>query len=302
MSNLFELTDKIKKVTENTTYASNIAYLPSGFHELKPVIHALALKKPKWKLEILDNNQKHCYEVKFEDEITISVNKKYWNEFLKNVLGTDHVEIPAFEADLSGHVMEAKKDDMATLFKTLEQSLYDLAADVPIVTADGDLVRWVITFGEKQYKTPVGVAIPLEHYYGPQSGIHRLLKTLKIGYADDKGGLEILIDAIKKKRPLNAFDGFSDYDNLAGSVAVSVYEGLELSFEVNVSMTFDISENIRVSDEEAIDDLEDSKIVKVVKGGLIFPVGKTFKPGFFKTLKDTIDDFVETKKEEETEK
>jgi len=285
-----EIADGIIKRVQEVTTSANIAYLPSGFTTVKKAIKALAKKKQKWGINIIDDQLSESYVVCFEDALNVKVQKKWWKDFLRRILGKDSVVFTdKFMVDLGGYVKEAQEEQMSDLFKELKQALSGLLVQEPISTIDADIMTWLKYFGRRRYTTSASTMLKYESL---DRDLSNLVKQLQTAYKDDRGTIEMIIAAVKERRPLNVFDVFSRYNYLIGSRIYSVREGVGLSFEAYVDMAFVPAESIIVDDKKVASELDDYGIVKVANS-VIFPRGKTFRRKYFKLLRGDIDDLEE---------
>lgn len=289
--NLYNLATELQNVSPELTEAttmSNIAYLPSGFSNISTMLKVLAKKKRNWDIEILEQDgTKH---ITFGDELKISVPLEHWNDFTTRFnfdLGED-----AKQLSLEPLLKEAMEDEIDKLSRELKPALVKLFDGPEFISVDRTVRVWEARFGVNRYLDLGDILILQNH---KKIGIEKLFGNLLSIYDDDKGGLEMLIDACREKRPLNAFAVFKKYDWLYGIGISSTYHGVGLIFEVLVNPAYQVTQTIAVlKNPEVTDEIEGYTSVKVVRN-VIFPRGKdgTFDTGFFKTLQDVIDDVVE---------
>jgi hypothetical protein len=274
----------IDKALEETTTSANIAYLPSGFVPVRNALTALAKKKKKWKIKILDQWSKNQYLVVFEEALTVEVPKSHWAKFQKEMRG----KISAgedYEVDLSEYLVEQQEQDMSKLFRELEGALYEMLVQDPIKNVDENIETWIKMFGARRYVTSANILLKYETL---EKDMQALLRNLKVTYGDDRGAVESLISTIKERRPLNTFDVFNRYENLIGSRVMSSHSGIDLTFEAYVSMSWVPAESIYIEELDVADEVGAYPDVKAVNN-VLFPKGKSFSRKMFKILKDEID-------------
>jgi len=121
-----------------------------------------------------------------------------------------------------------------------------------------------------------------------------LMKEIEKTFRHDIGSLQMVVNSIKEKRPLNALDVFSRYDSLYGNRQASTYQGVELTYEGSVGLDWLTTESVMTHNLDVIDDLGQYRSFKIVHG-VIFPIGKAnFGYKGLKVIKDAVID-AETK-------
>jgi len=195
---------------------------------------------------------------------------------------------------------EAMEEDMTKLREDLKPSLIRLFEGDPFHLVERDSMLWKSRFGVDRYLT---AGAPLVAVENKVRGIQKLAGTLLQQYGNDRGYLEMLIDAMAEREPLNSFDGFKANDYLYGTRMRSSHEGIEMVFEAALDPLYNVSETIYVSDTEVLDRWEElAGGIKRV-GNVAYPKGERFTPGLLQLLEhaiiDTIDAADETEDEED---
>jgi hypothetical protein len=132
--------------------------------------------------------------------------------------------------------------------------------------------------------------------------IQKLFDLLIKEYGDDRGNLELIIEAIKSKTELNSFAVFRNYEYLFGTRIFSSYEGFDLSFECFIDYMYDLSQSIYVADQDLLDAIEEDITSGIkVANKAIWPVGGQFGPSIFAKIKAVIDDISIEKEQIEKE-
>jgi hypothetical protein len=284
---MYDLATKMEymKSINETTTMSNIAYLPSGFGTVKTAIKTLAKLKKDWNIQILES-PKNSRTVVFEDQLSVQVPLQYWKDF-NTLLGMAPL---GKTVNLEKHLTEAfadELDDLRSEIKPVITSLFDGDAfDV----LDDVLDTWKARFGNRSFTTPSDrVAISIEY---KEKDIQKLVTSLVKVYGEDKGNLELFIEAVKDKKPLNTFEGFRRYEFLYGSRINCIYFHTSMIFEVLMDMSYISSQSIYFPDkrsEDILDRVSKDTDVKVVKS-VVYPGSGRFTEKFFGALKDIIEE------------
>lgn len=289
------IVNEIEHVGEQTMML-NIDFLPVHLGSTIKAISGLAKKKKKWNIEILEDEDGKC--VTFEDTLQIHVPHMYWKSFVEifNTEITDGAEL-----NLNSILNEEKKLLEQQLVKSIEDLKDELANAVDSLIVEPPIRKiiehqgiWYTLFKAKAYKTPDRVLIKGET---KSKDIRNLIERLWDAYGDDKGYLELLVEAIKEKQALGSYEVFKEYTFLYGTRMQSRFGGVNLVFETTIDLSFVETESVYVSDKDILDKLEDIKGIKIVRN-VVFPVGPTFVPEFFSKLKEIIRDFEDTEYED----
>jgi len=275
-----ELIDNIMESLEEDTTSANIAYLPSGFAVIKPVLNALARMKKDWNIDILENEDD--YLINFENKCQISVKKAHLESFRRDT----NIDIGQKIISLDQFLNEAE-DEIESLLNMVNINLHELMVRQPINNVDNDLEHWSRLFKGNDISKEDDVALRIGNL---EQNMKALNQEIRNKYSDDRGNLELLIDALKNKTPLNAFDVFKNYNYLFGGRMKTVYSGVSMYFEAMVDNSFNMTESILIESPELLDEIEDYKGVKVAKN-IVFPNTTTgrFLSSFFGDLKKAID-------------
>lgn len=289
------LVNELENVNEQTAMA-DISFLPVHLGSTIKAISGLAKKKKKWQIEILEDEDGKV--VVFEDALCIRVPHMHWKSFVtifdKEITSGDELNLNTILKEEKKILQEQFAKDIEDLKGELADAIDGLVTEPPIRKIAEHHSIWKTLFGIKTWKTPDTVLIKSETR---TKDLKNLTERLWDAYGDDKGYLELLIDAIKNKQALGSYEVFKEYTFLYGMRLQSEYNTVNLVFEASCDLSFVEAETIYVDDEEAIDEMEGVGGVKIVKH-LIFPVGPMFRPGIFTTLKKTIKDKEEKEYEE----
>jgi len=271
---------KFYRLNENkldeTTDSGSIAYLPDGYTDMKSTIASLGGLKSKWKVEILE--QEDNYDVSFEDKLKVIIPKIHYKHFNDNVLKIDGLK----EVSLKEMLREAIKVD----FKDLTSTLTTTLRKIPSIQNSLELMNaWLSIFSNSEYQPMFGkTLINLQKY---DESVSNLLKGLSKHYGEDKGYIEELVSTIEEGRPLNTIDYINNYDYLVGCRIKSKYEEESFTLSLLVNLALQPTQVIIVDSEDVAEEAKFYKEVKVIKNQ-IYPVGGTFKPYFFSSLKDIL--------------
>jgi len=195
---------------------------------------------------------------------------------------------------------EAIEDDMKDLRRKLRPALNKMFNKQQFKSLDETINMWKAWFKIYSYKTKEDGG-PIISQERKKKDIQSLYGKLLREYGEDKGNLEMLSIDIDNNRMISAFDIFKNYDFLYGTRIQSYQDKIPLIFEAMIDINLDTSQSIYIGDEEVLANIqEQEKMVKRV-GNVLYPVGGTFTPKFFRILKDIVEDVV-TKSEEAEEK
>lgn len=278
---LYELSTELENMKEETTM-SNITFLPTHLGTVKAAIATLSKFKLDWNIEILENDDNR--EVRFEDALIVTVPNEHWDAFLR-IFDKKELSNNNF-LNLRTILKEAMEDEVRELLLSLKPELIRAFTNPPFDDLEKDANNWRARFGVVGLRRQDVVV----SYGSKKVDLKKLYMSLGKVYKNDKGNLEMLIDAFKNKEPLSTFVVFKKHDYLYGAKIHSRFRGVNLVFEATIDMSFTTSETVYVSSIEVIDDVEaDIGSVKVV-GNVIYPKGMRFEGNFYRRLKDAIED------------
>lgn len=118
--------------------------------------------------------------------------------------------------------------------------------------------------------------------------IERDEDSVKRGLPEDVGELELIESAIEGRTSLKGFDPFDAFEFLFGARIIAREYATKMMYEGYMDMNFVQAETLYVDDIDIVSEAA-SKIggVKASKK-MLFPIGGTFVPDFFRQLKDLI--------------
>ena len=243
-----DLIAELENVNEQTAM-TNIAFLPVQLGSTIKAISGLARRKKNWRIEILEDGDGKI--VVFEDALRIHVPHMYW----KNFVEVFNREITSGdELNLSSILNEEKKILQEQLGKDIEDLKSELASAVESIIIEPPVRKiiehhsiWHTLFKVQAHKTPKTVLIKGE---SKTEDIKKLTRRLWDAYGDDKGYLELLIDALKNKEALGSYEVFKEYTFLYGTRLQSNYNEVNLIFEASCDLSFVETETIYVDDEQ----------------------------------------------------
>jgi len=277
---------KIKSgVLNEVTTMGAISYLPSHLGMVKAKIADLAKKKKDWQIEILEDEGSK--EVSFEDELRVIVPNEHWDSFCSIFDGT--LDNNAY-LNLNTILNETMEEEMETLRRELRVALASLYDGPEFRQLNQSSSTWRWRFGVVRYVTKEKIKSPVTQENRLED-IQVLYRRLLEQYGEDRGGLEMMIEAIKEKSPLNTFRIFKDYDFLYATRIFSRYQKVEMYFEATVDTAYYLNETILIpKDEELLDKIEEeSQEVKVVRS-IVYPKGGKFTSKFLRILSDIIEE------------
>jgi len=275
----------VQSVNEETTSAA-IAYLPGGFVPVKKAFSALAKVKKKWGISILDKEPDYHFDL--EDKLTVIVPKQHSHTFKQdsgiNDFGMKEIDLSPYVLE---SVIEAQTDASynTTLINQIEDALYAVMAKSPIDTLGDDVKAWALKFP--------GRYLPVKksslNTNTIEKDVDALMKQIGYKFSDDRGELELLLEAIKTQQSLARFDLFRSYQYLWAGVIESKYRGVRMIFEAIVDNKFDSSERIYLTNKDVLESLEGLTLIKIGKG-VVYPVGGRFQQNFFTSIQNAIDE------------
>lgn len=291
---MYNLTSQLIKINEEAsadagvsmsspTTMSSITYLPSTMGAIKSSIYSLVKMKSDWDIELLeDENQR---KVNFESALSITVPNQYWDKFSQKfgIASTGSMSL--------GHLLkEAIDEELSRLRNDLKFSLTAFYEYEDFLSVEKQTNLWRSFFGVvKQQK--INTAVTFEH---KEKDIQFLYSKLLKVYGDDKGNLELLVEALEKRKNINTFEIFNKFDFLYGTKLLSIYRKVDIMYEAAIDTSYQFSQSVLIDSSytdvlEALEDIRDIKIVRNV----IYPVGPSFSRAFYKELKNTIKNVVD---------
>ncbi len=276
------LSEKLLYRMNEETSIEDIDFIPSDHgRTVGGAMKELVKMKDEWDIEILDNDIEENKKVTFENQLRISVQNEDWNLFTK-----------LFESklrdggtvNLKKYLIEAMDDEMNYIRSNLKPELIRLFTTSPFDELEKDLNKWQQVFGVRNWKkqsTLISASIK-------KGSISKLNKNLLKNYKDDRGTMEMLIDDVRNRRSLTAYDGFDSSDFIYGGRIHSNYDGIDLIFEGSVDYNYVMSETIMISDMDIVDKIEEAcNSIKVVKN-VLYPKGERFGSDVFTMIKEYI--------------
>jgi len=263
--------------SDETTYSSNISYLPSGFSSVESALRVLAKLKKDWNIKVLKKSDE-SYDVQFEKALSIKVKNSYdLDNFMKDLIGAQGVIDPnTFMVDLSAYVIKEAREDVDALYGEISDGLKGLARR-------GDAKQMQVRIDAFNREFPGG------QYMGEQSkdiliklhdidkSVDGLVSRMRAVYGDDRGTLEMVADGISSDRPLNAYDVFSEYNSLMGDRVRATLAGVPVTFESVIGMDFIPAERMIFDTNVEASSLAWPNGVHATKN-VVYPTGKTFTP------------------------
>ncbi len=277
-----------RQVAAEATVMGDIAYLPSGVGTVKAAVKSLAKLKKKWGLEIIGDSRGR--KVMFEDQLSIYVPHECWADFSSMFDSA----LDKGTVDLSKYLTEALGEELDELKEEIRPALTTLFEEEEFIVADKVTEYWIARFGVRSYQR----ANCLVRVESKRKGIQRLVSDIQRIYGRDPGHLELLLEALANREPLNAFEGFKKQDFLYGTRIVSEHETCQLVFEATIDMAYLLTMSITIDDEDVAEELEYMSDVKVVRN-VVYPIQQYFTSQFFSRLDDVLEDAIDSDKDRE---
>ena len=267
-----------------TTTEDAVSFIPSHLGMVKAKVADLAKKKKDWKIEILEQDDGR--EVQFESDLRVLVPNEHWDSFCSIFDGTISNNTYLNLGSLLNETMEEEMKDLREELRVALANMYDQDEFRKLNSSSGTW-RWrfgVVNFDSKK---KLKVAVTQERR---SKDIQELYTRLLEVYGNDRGNLEMILEAIKDRSPLNAYRVFKNYDYLYGTRIHSRYHKVDLYFEALVDTTYHLTETIYCNNEELLSKIEEeSNEVKRVRS-VLYPKGGVFTNRFFRVLGETIED------------
>jgi hypothetical protein len=196
------------------------------------------------------------------------------------------------EKKMDESILEALQTDMSNVRKELKPALINLYNTSDFKELDKSVNLWRSRFGAVSYLTKSrDMRSSLVTYETKTRDIQKLYGDVLRAYKDDKGYLDMVLEAIQERKPLNTFDVFDKKDFLYATRIKSNYNGVVMIFEATIDMTYAPAETVLVEDDEVLGVIEEQVLSVKVAGKVIYPNGSRFTPSMLKSIKDAIDDF-----------
>jgi len=270
---------------DETTTIDAVSFIPAHLGMVRARVKDLAKKKKDWKIEILE--QENNREVWFEDGLHVIVPNEHWESFCS--IFDSSLNNNSY-LNLNSLLNETMEEEMKDLRRELRVSLAHLYDEAEFRQLNQSSGTWRWRFGVVFYDTrKKKISTPVTQENRAED-IQKLYGRLIDQYGEDRGSLEMLIEAIKNKKPLNTFEVLKHYDFLYATRIHSSYEGVDLYFEALVDTDYHLSETIYCPNKELVNKIqEESTEVKAVRF-ILYPKGGVFTPRFLRVLSDTIED------------
>jgi len=281
----YDLTTKIEysSINEDTTEA-NISFLPCHVGAVKSELRKLAQAKKDWQIEVLET--KEGYQVTFEGALTVNVPGNYWSHF-QSILAEQDVSKPINFQHLLDEEAEEEQKGLNELHDELRKALRGFYSRREFQEVFQYIDAWKRRWPQSRFiDLPKSVRIQFQKQ---NKDIIKVEEEIFAAYNDDRGGLEMVIEALTTGRSVEMYDGFKGYDFLYGGRLEE--HGLGV-LEVMCDSGLHVQVTVNIQDQELMDKLEeDDPLVKHV-GSVFFP-----KPGtaieFFKKIRSTQEDFLQ---------
>jgi hypothetical protein len=210
----------------------------------------------------------------------------YWNQFSTKF----GLEPQSKQVNLSKHLKEALDNDLSELREELKPVFTQLFEKEEFEDLIKTVDLWKSRFGVHSYLTQNSkIAVSVEY---KEKDIQKVISSLVEFYGQDKGNMELFIEAVKNQRPINSFKALQDYDFLFGSRIYSKFDHTQMVFEAVMDMTYLGTQSIYFSDkrnEDILKELDENGACKVV-GNVVYPRNRKFEDTFLKDLKHIIED------------
>lgn len=216
-----------------------------------------------------------------------------WPEEMKKDLAFGR-NVKSIAAQFHESLEEAMEDDMTKLRQDLKPALIRLFEGDPFHLVETDARLWASRFGVDQYLSEDAPLVAIENKI---RGVQNLAGTLLQNYGNDRGYLEMVIDAMGEREPLSSFDGFKENDYLYGTRIRSNHEGVEMVFEASLDPLYVVSETVYIENDDVLDRWEELVGgIKRVKN-VVYPQGERFTPDTLQQLEHAIIDHIDDQEE-----
>jgi hypothetical protein len=284
---MYQLATKLGRadLLQEETTMNNISFLPCHVGVVRAALVDLSKQESDWGIQVLEGED-GVKTVQFGNALKISVPHQHWDTFQEMFTGA--IDNDAY-LNLATILNEQQDEVLRDLRKQLKPELMRLYTTWIFDEVERNINRWRARFGVYTFE-PQDVVVAyddkkrqLQHTY------NRLLSV----YGQDRGNLEMLVEALRNKEPLNSFHVFRDKDFLFGTRIKSKFRGIIMMFEATVDQTYTRSETVYVDSEEVLEEIVTTmRNVKVV-GNVIYPASEGFENTFFRQLKIAVDDVIQ---------
>ena len=291
---LYDLSSELQRIDEETSGGA-ISYIPGNFVPTSIAMRSLAKAQQDWDIDVIDSDIEK--QIKFGDKLTIKVPNEHWDDFKGryklNIDGTKKV-------NLSGLLKEAalppvtKPTDvfdgaMEPLKKRLKVVLTKMFDKPDFKNLDRSVDNWRARFGVTKFLRSSKVLVSVET---KEKDIQKLYSDILRVYLNEKGSLELLIEAIEGGDHLGTFEVFKNYSQLYGTALFSRYKKVEMVFKGYVDFTYTSGQTVTILKNPEIIDAVEEETKNKIAGQTIYPKGGIFDNKFFRNLKDIIQTYV----------
>ena len=281
----YDLATKIQytPVNEDTT-EGNISYLPCQIGATKDALRKLAQAKKDWKIEVLET--KEGFRVVFEGALTINVPGNYWNEF-QSILAEQDLSKPVNFQHLLDEQDEEEKKNLHELHDELRKALRSFYSRREFQEVFQYIDSWKRQWPQSKFiDLPKSVRIQFQKQ---NKDIIKVEEEIFSAYSEDRGSLEMVIEALTTGRSVDMYDGFKGYDFLYGSRLEE--HGLGI-LEVMCDAGLHVQVTVDIQDQELMNKVEENEPSMKHVSSVFFP-----KPGmaieFFKKIRVAQEDILQ---------
>ena len=286
----------INSVIDEVTTTSNVVFLPSQFRQTRKIIQGLAKKKKKMKVEILQDPRGR--NVKFEDKINVSVPNLYWDKFATSILdmSPNYIFRNPLVVNMLHILQEAKEDVFEKEFQEFEKVFKSITKNKDFQDVISHRNIWLRFF--KVQKEDVDDKNSVFTIGRFNRDFKNIVKQTKKVYRDDLGGLQQVIDGIKKEDSLINFEVFEKFGNLISTRILSRLGGEGLIYDVSLDLGFNFVESISTTSKLFLERLEDFPFI-FVEQNTASPLGGKFTLLQIKNIWEELNEVLDEKEEKE---
>lgn len=262
------------------TFQNDVSFVPGGLGTVAPVLSQLRKKKKAWRVRRV---KKSATESVLElGDVRIQVQDADLPELQEAVFGLGRREdfrstmlveideaVSLNETEGLPETVNEAQPDLAGALEKVREQLEQLLKTEPLRASYFGVQAFQKVFAGK-YR-PVTLSRSLLRVTDENtlvSDLNELVDSLRSYYRDDRGGIEMVLEALRERQPLNLYPSFAGYDHLfAFQVEAPTPSGMVL-FRWSVDFTYRVQQWLGLAGASAL--LGDRLDVQV-EGNRVFP-------------------------------
>jgi len=276
------------------THQSDIQYLPGGMGTVKPALAALRSRKKTWKMR--RRKTAEGVELDFEGKLVVRVGSGQLQEFADSILDIDQSDIQSvtlvqISERVGGPLNEASGDspvDLEDRLLQFERAIRRVMNTEPVRPAVKVVQEFRRQFPEYTPSEMPRVMVRLFDDSTISRDIQQIKDVLKREYTGDRGGIEMILEALRTRQPINAFAGISAYDEMLAFSASAPFAGGTIRLMCSVDFLYQPQMSFVISDKTALGTVARRSDV-IVAGNKVYPTGNVFSTDMVRDIKQADD-------------